>query len=326
MGDWPGRLWQVGVVAKNLHVWLKNSEVPAMSYEREDFAPLERAYPSLEIVWHETHQSLKQALAGAELIDTWGIGPRWYERAPALEAVFTPAAGRDWVAEDPAGRVPLHMGTFHGPLIAESLLGFMLHFNRRIPEMLENQKRRQWDRTIQFPGSLLRNQHALIIGYGAIGRDCAKLLAAIGMKVVGCQRAHAGGTDPDTGARYCRPGDLNVEIPRADHIVMLLPGGDETRGFLSKQLLGFAKPGSFVHNFGRGTTALTEDLLWALDQGKIAGVGLDVTEVEPLPAESPLWSHPKVFVQPHSSCVYDEYRPLHVQELVERLGPYLNDR
>lgn len=311
-------------MAKTLHVWLKNEEVPAMSFERADFAPLEARYPHLEIAFHETHPSLKAALGEAELIDTWGISPRWYERAPKLQAVFTPAAGRDWVAEDPAGRVPLHMGTFHGPLIAESMLGFMLHFNRRIPAMLESERKRAWDRTIQFPGGLLRNQHALIIGYGAIGRHCAKLLTAIGMTVAGCQRTRGSGTDPESGARYCRPSDLDAELARADHVVLLLPGGDETRGFLSRERLGQAKPGAYVYNFGRGTTSLEADLLWAIEEGRIAGAGLDVTEVEPLPKESRLWEHPKVFVQPHSSCVYDEYRPLHVEELVERLGPYVS--
>lgn len=294
-----------------------------MSFEPEDFAPVARAYPGLAITFHDTHQSLKAALPEADLIDTWGIGSRWYERAPRLRAVFTPAAGRDWVAEDPGGRVPLHMGTFHGPLIAESMLGFMLHFNRRIPEMLENERRRSWDRTIQFPGALLRNQSALIIGYGAIGRHCAKLLTAIGMNVVGCQRTHASGSDAESGARYCRPDDLPTELGRADHVVLLLPGGEETRGFLSRERLTHAKPGSYVYNFGRGTTSLEDDLLWAIEEGKIAGAGLDVTETEPLPAESRLWEHPKVFVQPHSSCVYDEYRPLHVEELVERLGSYV---
>lgn len=294
-----------------------------MSFAPDDFSPVARAYPDLEIVHHETHASLKSVLAEADFIDTWGISPRWYERASRLRAVFTPAAGRDWVAEDPAGRVPLHMGTFHGPLIAESMLGCILHFNRKIPAMLENEQRRAWDRTIQFPGALLRNQRALIIGYGAIGRHCAKLLTAIGTTVVGCQRTHSGGTDSESGARYCHPDALPDELPQADHVVLLLPGGEATHGFLSRDRLAAMKPGAYLYNYGRGTTSLEADVLWALDEGHIAGAGLDVTEVEPLPPESPLWEHPKVFVQPHSSCVYDEYRPLHVQELVERLSDYL---
>lgn len=294
-----------------------------MSFEPADFQPVAEAYPQLEIVHHQTHDTLKDALATAELIDTWGFSARWYERAPRLRAVFTPAAGRDWVAEDPSGRVPVHMGTFHGPLIAESMLGCMLHFNRKIPQMLENERQRGWDRTIQFPGALLRNQAALIIGYGAIGRHCAKLMCALGMSVVGCQRTHGSGVDPETGARYCRPDQLPEELARADHVVLLLPGGEETRGFLSRERLASMKPSAYVYNYGRGTTSLEADLLWALDQGEIAGAGLDVTEVEPLSAASRLWDHPRVFVQPHSSCVYDEYRPLHVRELVERLGTYL---
>ncbi len=294
-----------------------------MSFEERDFAPVRAAYPELEIVHHETPQELKAALPHADFVDTWGIRPHWYERAPNLRAVFTPAAGRDWVAVDPSGRVPIHMGTFHGPLIAESMLGFILHFNRRIPQMLENEKHRQWDRNIQFPGALLRNQHAIIVGYGAIGRHCAKLLAAVGMSVAACQRSHLSGTDSESGARYCRPTDLPAEFARADHVVLLLPGGEETRGFLSRELLTHMKPGAYVYNFGRGTTSLEDDLLWALGEGKIAGVGLDVTEAEPLGADSKLWAHPQVFVHPHSSCVYDEYRPLHVEELVERLHTYV---
>ncbi|MDG2308838.1 MAG: NAD(P)-dependent oxidoreductase [Candidatus Binatia bacterium] len=294
-----------------------------MSFEPEDFDPVLAAYPGLEIVHHATPADLKAALPEMELVDTWGFSPRWYERAPKLRAVITPAAGRDWVADDPSGHVPVHPGTFHGPLIAESMLSFMLHFNRRVPQMLENERRREWDRNIQFPSALLRNQHAVIVGYGSIGRHCAKLLTAIGMTVAGCQRTHASGVDAESGARYCSPADLPQELARADHVVLLLPGGDATNGYLSRELLGSVKRGARVYNFGRGTTSLETDLLWALEEGILSGAGLDVTEVEPLPAESPLWEHPAVFVQPHSSCVYDEYRPLHVVELVERLRPYV---
>lgn len=294
-----------------------------MSFEEADFALLGEAYPDLEIVRHRRPAALKEALAEAELVDSWFFPAGWYEEAPRLRAVFTPAAGRDWVESDPGGRVAVHHGTFHGPLVAESMLGMMLHFNRKIPEIVENQRRRRWDRNLQFPGSLLRSQRAIILGYGAIGRHCARLLGVVGMSVVGCQRKIAGGIDEETGARYCRPEDLPQALPQADHIVLLLPGGEETRGFLSRDRLAHVKRGAHVYNFGRGTTSPEADLRWALDEGLLAGAGLDVTEVEPLAPESSLWADPRVLITPHSSCVYDEYRPWHVAELVGQLRPYL---
>jgi len=75
------------------------------------------------------------------------------------------------------------------------------------------------------------------------------------------------------------------------------------------------KPSAFLYNFGRGTTIGETDLLMALDSGLIAGAGLDVTEIEPLPEESQLWQHDKVVLMPHSACVFQEYQALHIQEL-----------
>ncbi len=305
-----------------LHVWLE-SENRAFHFQPADFDPLRKSFPSLELVHHATRSSLLEALPAAELIATWHFETDWYARAPRLRALFTPAAGKDWVAEDPARRVATHYGTFHGPMIAQSLLGLMLHFNRRIPRMLENAQRRAWDRNLQFPSRLLRNQSVLLIGYGNIARACARLLRALEVEVVGCQRSPGEDRDAETGARLCKPAALPEELARADHVVLLLPGGDETRGFLDRERLQSMKRGAYLYNFGRGTTVRESDVLWALEAGILGGAGLDVTEPEPLPASSPLWSHPQVLVLPHSSCVYQEYRALHVAELANWLRGHL---
>ena len=309
-------------MASSLHVWLR-TDLRAMTFEEKDFAPVRSTYPGLDLVFHRRWQDFTAGVEQAEWIDTWACPPEFYSRAPRLRAVFTPAAGHDWVAADPTGRVPVHRGTFHGPLIAESMLGLMSHFNRRIPRMMANQRHRAWDRDIQFPGSMLRNQNALIVGYGSIGRHCARLLRGVGMSVVGFQRTHAAGVDADTGASYCGPAGLLEALGQAHHVVLLLPGGEETRGFFSRDHLAAMREGSFLYNFGRGTTVVEEDILWGLDEGPLAAAGLDVTESEPLKAGARLWAHPHVFLQPHSSCVYDEYRPLHIEELVSQLHPYL---
>ncbi len=305
-----------------LHIFLKN-DIRAFDFAAEDFEPVLRKHSDLRIVHHETQESFLDGLAEAELVTCWQFKRDWFELAPHLKAVFTPAAGKDWVAEDPSGRVQTIFGTFHGGMIAESLLGTMLYFNRRMPALLKNERQKSWDRNLQFESRMLANQRALIIGYGSIGKECAKLLTGLGMSVTGYQRTVEGGIDHDTGASYITDSTLPDALNIADHVILLLPGDASTHGFMNRTRLGAMKPGSFLYNFGRGTTTLTDDVLWALNEGPIAGAGLDVTEEEPLPATSPLWDHPNVLVMPHSSCIYQEYRALHVQELGEKIGVYL---
>jgi phosphoglycerate dehydrogenase-like enzyme len=307
---------QLPVSNPSLHVWL-DSSIRAFHFGSTDFAPLAVALPALSIFHHHDKDAFLEALPAADFVTTWFFREEWYARSERLRAVATPAAGNDWVARDPSGRLPTHYGSFHGGMIAESLLGLMLHFNRRIPAMLENEQRREWDRNLQFPGRLLRSQRTLIVGYGTIGRACAELLCGLGMQVVGCRRNPVSDCDPDLGIPLVRVDALPAELARADHVVLLMPGGEGSAGAFTREHLRAMKPGAHLYNFGRGTTLREVDLLEALDAGWLAGAGLDVTEREPLPGDSPLWTRPDVFVMPHSSCVYDEYRALHVAELIE---------
>jgi len=301
----------------SLHVWL-DSPIRAFHFQAEDFAPLAVALPALSIFHHHDRDGFLAALPAADFVTTWSFREGWYALSERLRAVATPAAGHDWVAPDPSGRVTTHYGRFHGGMIAESLLGMMLHFNRRVPAMLENERRREWDRDLQFPGRMLRSQRALIVGYGNIGRACAELLCGLGMEVVGCRRQPTAARDPELGIPLVRVDALPGELGRADHVVLLMPGGEGTAGAFTREHLRAMKPGAHLYNFGRGTTLRESDLLAALEAGWIAGAGLDVTEREPLPRDSSLWARPDVFVIPHSSCVYDEYRALHVAELIEQ--------
>ncbi len=84
------------------------------------------------------------------------------------------------------------------------------------------------------------------------------------------------------------------------------------------------KEGAYIYNFGRGNSLIAEDLIPALRDGRLGGAFLDVTEEEPLPADSPLWSEANVVITPHSSCVCSEYKAGFVEELVPRLGPWMD--
>ena len=103
----------------------------------------------------------------------------------------------------------------------------------------------------------------------------------------------------------------------ADHVVMLLPGGDATDRFMNRDRLSRMKPGGFIYNFGRGNALIAQDLIPELEH--LGGAFLDVTEEEPLSPESPLWTHEKVFVTPHSSAIFEDYRRLFIEEVCTRL-------
>jgi D-2-hydroxyacid dehydrogenase (NADP+) len=296
-----------------------NSQACALAIGRESLRPLEQECPGLRFEYLTSYDELSRRVAEAHVVLCWQFAEELHARAPALRAVFTPSAGRDWVAADPSGRVSVHYGSFHGAMIAESLAAMMLHFNDRRTLMMRNQARHRYDRDAQMPRTLLGNQRVLFIGYGHIGRHCARLLRAFGCEMSGMQRTHDGGEDPQTGVRYITPAQLPGVLPHADHVVLLLPGGDATRGFFGVSQLSAMKPTACLYNFGRGTVVDEDALVSALGRGAIAGAGLDVFAREPLPVDSPLWDMANVVLTPHSSCMFAEYGALFAAEIAPAL-------
>jgi D-2-hydroxyacid dehydrogenase (NADP+) len=308
---------------KILHVYLVADEV-AFNFNSSQQRLLQTSSPDWTVILLHNKAELLRALPDIEWLDTWVFNEDWYAIATRLKRIFTPAAGRDWIMQDPRGQVSVTHGTFHGPMIAETMLSLMLFFNRQMPNMLALQRRHQWDRNQQQNSTLLGSQTALILGYGNIGKTCGRYLTQLGMRVFAYRRSVTAGIDPESGAIYIDGDDLEAHLARADHIILLLPGGAQTHRFMHRDYLMLMKPGAVVYNFGRGTTLLTDDLLWALDNTELGGAGIDVTEEEPLPAEAALWDHPNVVVLPHSACIYADYMALHCAELSRCLAALSN--
>jgi phosphoglycerate dehydrogenase-like enzyme len=103
---------------------------------------------------------------------------------------------------------------------------------------------------------------------------------------------------------------LDAQLPRADFVIMTIPHTPSTEGLMNRERLRRMKPSAFLINIGRGMTVKLDDLVAALHAGEIAGAGLDVFEIEPLPATHPLWTAPNVLITPHTAGY----------------GPFLDDR
>ena len=137
-----------------------------------------------------------------------------------------------------------------------------------------------------------------IVGLGRIGKRMAHVSRNVFRRVLACDPYLIDGDFP---AYVERAADLAGLFAASDVVSIHAPLNDETRGMIDTGVVGRMRPGSFVVNTARGAIVNTDDLLAALDSGILAGAGLDVLPVEPIPAESPLLGHPKVILTPHAA-------------------------
>ena len=301
----------------NLLINLKNP-IDAFSATPEQIERIRRALPDTELMLATNKDQFLELLPRAEYGLVWNFKSAWYQQAPNLKALFTPAAGKDWMEPDPTGRVRTVYGSFHGRIMGESLLSMMLWFSRSLGKSAQDQQQKAWGRNGYSPNQALFGRRVLIIGCGSLGVSCAGLLKAFGMQVVGVRRTVVT-TPPSCIDRMTTFDRLPEELPQADHVVLLLPGGPETEGIITAEHFRGMKPGSYLYNLGRGNCYQEADLLAALQQGPLSGAGLDVFAEEPLPASSALWEQPNLLITPHSSAISREYLDLFIEEWLQRL-------
>ena len=206
--------------------------------------------------------------------------------------------------------VVTNMREIYNDHIGAHIMAFVLAFARGFHVFLPQQLRREWAKSDREDGNVLHlpEATALIVGLGGIGAEAARLAAAFGMTVLAtdARRKEA----PPGVAELHPPEALDALLPRADFVILTVPHTPATEGFFNRARFQRMKPTAFFINIGRGMTTKLDDLVAALRAGEIAGAGLDVFEVEPLPPEHPLWTMPGVLITPHMAGH----------------GPYLDER
>jgi len=302
----------------NLLINLHNS-IEAFSLQQRHVDRICELLPDTHITVAEGDRDFFEKLREADCVLAWKFKSTWYAGAPKLKVIFTPAAGHDWVDVDPDGRVKTFYGSFHGRIMRESLLSMMLHFNRHIGMSLADQKERIWGRCGYNDCAALFSQRVLIVGFGALGQSMAELLKAFGAKITAVKRDTRRFENNRSVDRMVTFDKLEEELPDADHVVFVLPGGTETDAIFTARHFNAMKPGSYLYNLGRGNCYRENDLLSALNNGPLAGAGLDVFAEEPLAPASLLWQQPNVLITPHSSAISREYIDLFIQEWIDIL-------
>jgi len=182
---------------------------------------------------------------------------------------------------------------------AEHILAMMLALNRHLlPSYAGQMGDRPWPyHERRAVSRLLAGQTVVMLGFGAIGRRLAALLAPFGGRIYAVRRQ----IRSEPGARIVPEADLTRVLGEADHVVDVLPENDGTKNYVNARRIGCFRPGARFYNIGRGATVDQDALIEGLKSGRVGAAYLDVTVPEPLPPDHPLWSAPNCFITPHTA-------------------------
>ena len=204
--------------------------------------------------------------------------------------------------------------------IAEFVIGRLLEVWKDIRVLERQQRDRDWR---MHQGLLVKGRSIGIVGLGAIGRDVARRARAFEMTVLANRRsARPGDTDPDADEIY-GPDGLDEMLARCDAVVLCAPQTPETIDLFDTERLARLKPGAVVANVGRGSIIDETALVEALESGHLGAAVLDVTREEPLPASSPLWDAPNMYLSPHCSTAREGYNEALLELFCDNLERYL---
>lgn len=264
------------------------------------------------------------ALPGSDVLLTWdftsdAVKKVWHDDlARSLRWVHTASAGVDRVAFPELLAAPLTLtnsrGVFDRP-IAEFVLGAVLAFAKDTARSLALQRDRTWRHR---ETETIAGRIATVVGSGPIGQAIAQLLAAAGLDVRLVGRRAADGVHAFD--------ELPGLLPDSDFLVLAAPLTGATRGMLHSGTIALLPERARVINIGRGPLVVQDDLTAALASGRIAGAALDVFEVEPLPADSPLWTMENVLISPHMSGDVVGWKDMLVELFVDNLERYRTGR
>jgi phosphoglycerate dehydrogenase-like enzyme len=220
-------------------------------------------------------------------------------RAPKLKWIQTTGAGVDglmpfdWLPEDVT--ITNNSGA-HGDKAEDSCAMALLMLNSRMPEVLTNQRERQWKPIFTTP---IEGRTAVVIGFGDLGQAAGRAAKKLGLNVIAVTRSGKPTKPADVVYPVTR---IERALPKADFVIVTTPLTAQTRGLMNRERLALLKPHVGFMNIGRSPIVDYTALTQMLAKGELSGAVLDVFDQEPLPADSPVWTTPNLLVMPHISC------------------------
>jgi phosphoglycerate dehydrogenase-like enzyme len=286
---------------------------------------LQVEFPQLQFALAHGLSELPEDLSGIDVLISFAIELKdeFYRRAAHLKWIQCLATGVDHVLRCPSLKpeVLLTSGRgIHGAPMRETVVYLMMGVSRGVAALVDDQKAHVWDR--RFWG-LFYGKTAVVAGVGVVGIAIGQLLKAFGMHVIGVTRTPRAVEGFD---ETMPTGRLHEAVGRADFLINVLPANADNALLFDRAVFAAMKPTAYYISAGRGQTVDEPALIAALRERRIAGAGLDVFQTEPLPADSPFWDLPNVFITPHLGGYTSEYEDLIMPLIVENMRLFLAGR
>lgn len=293
--------------------------------DETELSRLAKAYPGQHLTIVDELEYTDNQLASAEII----VGfpkPSDLRKASNLKWLQTPSAG---IAQYVDSSLYAHQNVLlsnasgtYGRQMADHVIGMIIGFNHNFFRYSAQMETQDWQR--YFPSSDIWENTVVIIGFGDVGNNLARRAHALGMHVIAIKRTPS--EKPSYVDELYTLESLDQVLVRGDYVVLCAASTPETENLMDRNRLGLMKESSYLINVARGGLIDQVALVDALENRRIAGAGLDVTDPEPLPKGHKLWTLPNVFITPHASglSISDPHQVFEI--FFENLGHYLSHR
>lgn len=313
---------------------------PDVTYHPTDaeLAAMHAALPGLELIEAHGKSELSAAdLREVEILMTDLKVPRDLSVFPKLKWIQLISAGANQVTKTAIADSNILVTTasgLHGVPIAQFVTANLLMLVHCMPQLGAIQRARHWPPARwDLRGSVMRGLTAGVLGYGSIGRECARQLHALGMRIValdpGARRDDGYNHWPGTGdaagelpERWFQPSELSAFLRECDVLLVAAPYTPQTAGMIGAAELALLKAGARVIIISRGGIVQERALADALQGGKLAGAAVDCFEQEPPPSDHFLYDAPNLIMTPHMAGAFEGFWPAMLTLFTENLRRY----
>lgn len=288
--------------------------LPASEYAAE----VRERLPACDVRLARTPQEEREYVADADIATGEDIDRETLDCADHLELFACSWAGTEHLplaALEERGVAVTNASGVHAPNIAETVLGWILVFARRLHEGWRRNRTREWR---HFQAYELQGSTVTVVGMGSIGRATLDRLAGFGVDTIGVRHTPAKGGPAEEVIGF-DDAAVHDALARTDYLVLACPHTETTDSLLDADAFATLPTEAVLVNVGRGKVVDTDALTEAIDRQSIRGAALDVVDPEPLPGDHPLWRFENVVLTPHNAGHSPEHWPRLADILAENV-------